>query len=215
VVWIVFLRPNGSVRASQKIGEGSGGFGGALDLFDSFGCSLAALGDLDGDSVNDLAVGAVGDDDGGTDQGAVWILFMNPDGTVKSHQKISETEGGFTGTLETQDYFGRSLSAPGDLDNDDVADLLVGASHDDTGGADQGALWVLFLNANGTVKSHKKICEGSGGFGGNLEPGDLFGAHVSVVGDANNDGVADFGVAAPMDDDGGANQGALWILFLE
>ena len=42
--------------------------------------------------VTDLAVGAGKDDDGGTDRGAVWVLFMNTDGTVKSHQKISNTQ---------------------------------------------------------------------------------------------------------------------------
>ncbi|MCH8344095.1 MAG: hypothetical protein IH983_08900 [Planctomycetes bacterium] len=28
-------------------------------------------------------------------------------GTVLSHQKISDTEGGFTGTLDDSDFFGR------------------------------------------------------------------------------------------------------------
>ena len=39
--------------------------------------SVAALGDLDGDGVGDLAVGAACDDDGGTDRGAVWILGLD------------------------------------------------------------------------------------------------------------------------------------------
>ena len=46
------------------------------------GISAAAIGDLDGDGITDLAVGAGYDDDGGADRGAVWILFLNPDGTV-------------------------------------------------------------------------------------------------------------------------------------
>lgn len=46
-----------------------------LDDADYFGVSIAALEDLDEDGVDDLAVGVFGDDDGGTDRGAVWILF--------------------------------------------------------------------------------------------------------------------------------------------
>ena len=39
-----------------------------------------------------MAVGAYGDDDGGSATVAVYILLMNSDGTVKSTQKISATE---------------------------------------------------------------------------------------------------------------------------
>ena len=39
---------------------------------------MTSIGDLDGDSITDLAVGAFGDDDGGTDRGAVYILFLEP-----------------------------------------------------------------------------------------------------------------------------------------
>ncbi len=89
----------GTVLSHQKISDTEGGFKGALDKGDEFGSSVASLGDLDGDGVGDVAVGATDDDDGGENRGAVWILFLNPDGTVKSHQKISDTEGGFTGKL--------------------------------------------------------------------------------------------------------------------
>ena len=83
----------------QKISDTQGGFAGGLDDGDSFG-TVTSLGDLDGDGVGDLAVGAHQDDDGGLGRGAVWILFLNSDGTVKSHQKISDTEGGFAGGLD-------------------------------------------------------------------------------------------------------------------
>ena len=53
--------------------------------------------------MGDLAVGADRDDDGGFDRGAVWVLFLNTDGTVKSHQKISDTQGNFTGILDDSD----------------------------------------------------------------------------------------------------------------
>ena len=57
-----------------------------------------------------------------------------PDGTVKSHQKISNTEGGFTGILDDGDWFGSSVASLGDLDGDGVGDLAVGAYHDEDGG---------------------------------------------------------------------------------
>ena len=43
--------------------------------------------------------------------GAVWVLFLNSDGTVKSHQKISDTEGGFEGTLDNGDLFGSAAAS--------------------------------------------------------------------------------------------------------
>src|SRR5262245_39892945 len=73
----------GTVKAEQLIAQGAGGFFGSLDAGNEFGASVAALGDLDGDGIRDIAVGATGDDDGGGDQGAVWILFLNTDGTVR------------------------------------------------------------------------------------------------------------------------------------
>ena len=63
--------------------------GPALSNNDLFGVSVATLGDLDGDGVTDLAVGAHFDDTNGADRGAVHILFMNTDGTVKNSQKIA------------------------------------------------------------------------------------------------------------------------------
>ncbi len=70
----------GTVKAHQKISDLQGGFTGILDNEDRFGVSVANLGDLDGDGVMDLAVGAPLDDDGGNDRGAVWILFLDYDG---------------------------------------------------------------------------------------------------------------------------------------
>ncbi len=212
-VWVLFLDIDGTVKSHQKISDTEGGFTGTLIDDDFFGGSVTGIGDLDGDGISDLAVGASGDDDGGNRNGAVWILFLDSDGTVKSHQKISDNEGGFTGTLE-EDFFGDAVAGLGDLDGDGVNDLAVGADRDDDGGSNRGAAWVLFLNNDGTVKSHQKISDTEGGFTGTLDNNDYFGRYLAAPGDLNGDGAPDLTISALEDDDGGSNRGAAWILFL-
>lgn len=213
-VWILFPRPDGSIASYKKIGDYDPDFSGALRLRGLFGSSLTPLGDLDGDGVVDLAVGAMEDDDGAASAGAVWILFLDPDGSVKNYQKISARAGGFSGTLEARDRFGSAVAVPGDLDGDGIIDLAVGAVTDGstTGGA--GAVWVLFMNRNGTVKSHQEISASAGGFGGALDPYDGFGASLATIGDFDGDGTGDLAVGADEDDDGDDETGAVWILLL-
>ena len=214
-VWVLFLNRDGTVKSHQKISDTEGGFTGILDDGEVFGVSVASLGDLDGDGVADLAVGATGDDDGGTARGAVWVLFLNSDGTVKSHQKISDTEGGFTGILDDSDGFGASVASLGDLDGDRVGDLAVGVFSDDDGGDARGAVWVLFLNTDGTVKGQQKISDTQGGFTGTLDDSDWFGTSATSLGDFDGDGVGDLAVGARGDGDGGEARGAVWVLFLD
>ena len=214
-VWIAFLNADGSLRASQQITSGTGGFGVQLKNIDRFGKAVSGIGDLDGDGVPDLAVGATGDDDGGNKQGAVWILFLETDGTVKSWQKVSETEGGFGGALENVESFGRSIAPIGDLNGDGVTDLAVGAAADGLTGTGQGGVWILFMNTDGTVAADRLIGAGQGGFAGALDNNDGFGSAVAPAGDVNGDGVLDLVVGTPGDDDGGPDRGAVWVLFLQ
>lgn len=119
-----------------------------------FGAALAPIGDWNLDGVPDLAVGSWRDPDGGRGRGAVWILFLWSDGTVRSHQKISDLHGGFQGHLDTDDFFGVSVTRMTDLDQDSIYELAVGAYSDDDGGSARGAVWILFMHIDGTVKSH-------------------------------------------------------------
>ncbi len=211
-VYILFLNQNGSVKRWQKISDLEGNFAGRLRRGDQFGRAAANLGDLDGDGVVDVAVCANYDDDGGTNKGAVYVLFLNSDGTVKQSQKISSTQGGLPVGLNIHDEFGRSLTALGDMDGDGLTELLVGTPEDDEGGTNTGALHVLFLNANGTVKTYRRIGRSNSGLA--LKPGDWFGFCSANIGDFDGDGVVDVAVGSVLDDDGGVNQGSLWILFL-
>lgn len=91
-----------------NISDNSANLIGLLDNPDAFN-RISDIGDLNKDNIPDIAVGAFWDDDGFDDAGAVWILFLNPDLTVKDHQKISATEGGLNSTLIFTDAFGYSI----------------------------------------------------------------------------------------------------------
>lgn len=205
---------NGRVFGESKVSSTVGDFGGALDDGDIFGRAGATIGDLDGDGVDDIAIGAQNDDDGGTDRGAIWILFMNADGTVKSEQKISDTQGNFTGTLADTDRFGASIAYLGFVDADTVPDIAVGVSGDNDGGTVTGSAYILFMNANGTVKSHQKISATQGNFSGGIGTGDAFGFDVEGLGDLDGDNIPDLAIGARRDDDGVTDAGAVYVIFL-
>ena len=144
-----------------------------LDDYDTFGNEIIEIGDFDGDGIIDLAVTSRHDDASGEDpsrknaiidKGAIYILFLNSDATVKSYQKISDTSGNFNANLDDYDFFGRDITNVGDFDGDGIIDLAVGAYKDDDGGEDKGAIYILFLNSDATVKSYQKISDTSGNF---------------------------------------------------
>ncbi len=217
-VYILFLHASGTVKSTIRITDGEAGFlPSGLNTGDSFGSGLADLGDLDGDGVVDLAVGALNDEpllEEGS--GAAYVLFMNSNGTVKGHTKISDGLAGFHPTgLETADVFGSSLTAIGDLDGDGVTELAVGARNDEQGDTGEGAVYVLFMNSNGTVKGHTKISDGLAGFHPTgLETFDYFGSSLTAIGDLDGDGVPDLAVGAMSDENGDSSEGAIYVLLM-
>ncbi|MCB0770643.1 MAG: FG-GAP repeat protein [Flavobacteriales bacterium] len=179
------------------INSGQGGFTASLDPGDRFSRYHDAAGDVNGDGVIDLLVGARSDDDGATDAGAVYILFMNSDGTVDSYQKISMLEGGFSETLNAGNFFGYGVAGMGDLDGDGIPDIAATAPV-----LPNRALYIIHLNADGTVKDFVKN-SGIPGFG------------LANLGDLNNDGIPDLLCSDPMAADGGLWRGAVDIVFLD
>ena len=139
------------IASEQKISSTAGGLTGPLDDVDYFGIDMASIGDLDGDGNVDLMVSAFADDDGALAAGAVYVLFLNADGSVRAEQKISATAGGFGGTIVGTDQWGYAVSQIGDLDGDGRMEMAVSSASFDDGGTGRGGLYVLFLNADGTV----------------------------------------------------------------
>ena len=162
---------------------------------------MAAIGDLNRDGVPDLAIGACGDNTGGSPRGAVYVAFMHADGTISSTVKLANSTNGGP-ALADRRQLRRSVAAIGDLNRDGVPDLAIGAYGDDTGGSSRGAVYVAFMQADGTISSTVKLASGTNG-GPALADGDFFGSAVAALGDLDRDGVPDLAIGAFGDSTGG------------
>ena len=185
-----------------------------LEPGDEFGSGLSVY-DLNGDGNTDILCGAPGDDDQNTDYGAAYVLYRNSNKEITNIQKYSRLEGDFGGFMNAEDDFGISIRGIGDLDENGYADLAVGAPGDDDGGLDIGAVWILFLRPDGTVKNEKKINRLEGNFDGDINFQDHFGQRIATVGDLNDDGTVDIISGSILDDDGGTDRGAAFTVFIE
>jgi len=153
----------GKVWSQYLLDEENSSFG--LHASSFFGTSVASIGDFDSDGVGDFIVGA----EGYNNTGAVWLVLMNNDFTVKSKTLTSNSLA-----LNVGDYFGSSLAAAGDFDGDGITDIIVGARGDSSEGNSFGAIYILCLNGDGSIKTTTKISSASNGF-----LADDFGANVN------------------------------------
>jgi len=202
-VKILFRAADGSVTSEVLIDQND--LVGGLESRADFGAAVAYLGDLGGDGTAEVAVSALGYT---TVPGRVYILSLDSDGSVVGEVLIGEGSGGFTLPIAFQGDFGHALATLGDVDGDGVTDLAVGER-----GQFTGSLYVLRMNANGTVKVNIQISNGTGGFGTGAQWS--FSRGLAALGDVNGDGIPDVAVGDPSGQTVGGDAGLIWILFLK
>ncbi len=104
---------------------------------DEVGTSVAIAGDMDGDGYIDIALGAPGDDDAGTDAGAAYLF----NGPLIGQLAMTVATAQFTGESADDDF--GYLDTAGDIDGDGYDDLIVGAPFNDEGGDQAGAAYIF------------------------------------------------------------------------
>ena len=217
-MYVLFLTTEGFAKDAQKISNNFGNLNAYFTLGsnDFFGISVAGVGDLDGDSIQDVACGAMYDDDGGSNAGAAYILYLETSGAVKNAVKISNSYGGFPYFLETAEKFGSSLAKLDDLDGDGIVEIAIGAIGCDDGASNSGSIYIVFLHMDGVVGSAQKISNSAGTLNSYyaLGGGDSFGWALASLGDLNADDVCDAVVGSNGDDSGSENSGAVLVIFL-
>jgi len=177
---------------------------GAADQ-DFFGASMAA-GDVSGDGLADVVVGA--DQLGSGGAGAVFVFVGGP-GLVSQPAGSGPSVFVFTGT-GSFDHFGDAV-AIGDFDADGSRDLAVGAPLADDGStdtADSGAVYVFFGGAGFTGRP-AAAADRAIRVGGNTA--DQFGFSLAS-GDVTGNATADLIAAAPGYDAAFGDEGKLYSL---
>ncbi|CAB5501617.1 hypothetical protein THERMOT_1455, partial [Bathymodiolus thermophilus thioautotrophic gill symbiont] len=217
--FVVFGRKNDTAAVDlSNIASGTGGFViNGENAEDYSGCSVSSAGDVNGDGLDDLIVGAYqANSTAGVNVGKSYVVFGKTNTTAVNLSNIASGTGGFVINGENvYDNSGYSVSSAGDVNGDGLEDVIIGANKANALGAiDIGKSYVVFGKMNTTVVNLSDIASGTGGFIINGEnTSDYSGTSVSSAGDVNGDGLDDLIVGANWADTLDNNAGKSYVIF--
>ncbi len=149
---VMFGKASGLGNITLSALNGADGFGFlAATTNDSFGASVGRAGDVNGDGVDDLIVGAPFAGPPGVDRGAAYVLY----GRTGAYTATISSAGldGSNGFRIDGDApggtAGVAAAGAGDVDGDGVDDVVVGAPDAEPHGSRSGAAYVVFGGAGG------------------------------------------------------------------
>jgi hypothetical protein len=182
---------------------------------DRFGAALA-VGSFDGNGYDDLAIGAPGEDQGGTDDaGAVHVLYGRAAGlTAADSAYFASGNPGLGDGAQADDMFGASLAA-GNFNGDNRDDLAIGVPGESIGSRSGcGAVVVMRGTANsGLVITHHQFWhQNSADTLDSNENNDGFGTSLGA-GDFDGDGRDDLAVGVPFENIAGRSDAGIVHAF--
>jgi Ca2+-binding RTX toxin-like protein len=215
--YVVFGKASGfAANIDLSALNGTDGFqldGGAEG--DRVGLAVSSAGDINGDGIDDIVVGAPFASPNGTFSGASYVVFGKTT-PFDAHFDLASLDGanGFKliGTL--YDVVGHATSA-GDINGDGFDDLIVGTPYADPNVVDSGATYVVFGKASGfaaeTTLTNLTAADGFRISG--VTAYDRSGWSAASAGDVNGDGFADIIIGADRADPNGDRSGASYVVF--
>lgn len=206
--------------ALVDLGELNGVNGFSIDGFrDSGGAgySVSEAGDVNGDGIDDVIVGAPFSDGrligspfpglkGPPRVGQVFVVFGQEDGYPPRFdpESLDGTNGFFLQGSSGGDQLGASVSGAGDINGDGIDDIVIaGPFGDPIGRVNAGEVYVVFGRDTPRGNSFPAILDldsidGSNGFKVNgIDEDDRIGISVGRAGDINGDGADDLIIGAP------------------